>query len=86
VTAGSDSGLGQARARDTGEKRGLGASAQKREAARADAIAQECEPGRREEHGIHARQEGAYGIRTRVTAVRGRRPRPLDECAEPGQG
>ena len=23
----------------------------------------------------------AYGIRTRVTAVRGRRPRPLDECA-----
>lgn len=24
---------------------------------------------------------GAYGIRTRVTAVRGRRPRPLDECA-----
>ena len=26
-------------------------------------------------------QKGAYGIRTRVTAVRGRRPRPLDECA-----
>jgi hypothetical protein len=24
----------------------------------------------------------AYGIRTRVTAVRGRRPGPLDECAE----
>ena len=24
---------------------------------------------------------GAYGIRTRATAVRGRRPRPLDECA-----
>ena len=23
----------------------------------------------------------AYGIRTRVAAVRGRRPRPLDECA-----
>src|SRR4051812_36261407 len=23
----------------------------------------------------------AYGIRTRVTAVRGRRPGPLDECA-----
>ncbi len=23
----------------------------------------------------------AYGIRTRVTGVRGRRPRPLDECA-----
>ena len=31
----------------------------------------------------HAPQKGAYGIRTRVTAVRGRRPRPLDECAEP---
>ena len=28
---------------------------------------------------------GAYGIRTRATAVRGRRPRPLDECAVPGQ-
>jgi hypothetical protein len=27
------------------------------------------------------RRRGAYGIRTRVTAVRGRRPRPLDECA-----
>ena len=25
--------------------------------------------------------QGAYGIRTRATAVRGRRPRPLDECA-----
>ncbi len=24
---------------------------------------------------------GAYGIRTRVTGVRGQRPRPLDECA-----
>ena len=24
---------------------------------------------------------GAYGIRTRVTDVRGQRPRPLDECA-----
>ena len=29
---------------------------------------------------------GAYGIRTRATAVRGRRPRPLDECARRGQG
>ena len=29
-----------------------------------------------------ARERGAYGIRTRATAVRGRRPRPLDECAE----
>ena len=29
---------------------------------------------------------GAYGIRTRATAVRGRRPRPLDECAVPRQG
>ena len=28
---------------------------------------------------------GAYGIRTRATAVRGRRPRPLDECAVPRQ-
>ena len=27
--------------------------------------------------------EGAYGIRTRAAAVRGRCPRPLDECAEP---
>ena len=28
------------------------------------------------------REDGsAYGIRTRVTGVRGRRPRPLDECA-----
>src|SRR5438105_1496747 len=26
----------------------------------------------------------AYGIRTRVTAVRGRRPGPLDECARSG--
>ena len=26
--------------------------------------------------------EGAYGIRTRVSALRGRCPRPLDECAE----
>src|ERR671934_83633 len=25
--------------------------------------------------------EGAYGIRTRAAAVRGRCPRPLDECA-----
>ena len=25
---------------------------------------------------------GAYGIRTRAAAVRGRCPRPLDECAE----
>ncbi len=33
-----------------------------------------------------ARQEGAYGIRTRATAVRGRRPRPLDECAVKPQG
>ena len=30
--------------------------------------------------------QGAYGIRTRATAVRGRRPRPLDECAVPRQG
>jgi hypothetical protein len=29
---------------------------------------------------------GAYGIRTRATAVRGRRPRPLDECARREQG
>jgi hypothetical protein len=29
--------------------------------------------------------QGAYGIRTRVTAVRGRRPRPLDECASSAQ-
>ncbi len=28
------------------------------------------------------RGSSAYGIRTRATAVRGRRPRPLDECAE----
>ena len=28
----------------------------------------------------------AYGIRTRVTAVRGRRPRPLDECATQERG
>jgi hypothetical protein len=28
-----------------------------------------------------AGEKGAYGIRTRATAVRGRRPRPLDECA-----
>src|ERR1044071_1482257 len=27
------------------------------------------------------RRGSAYGIRTRVTAVRGRRPGPLDECA-----
>src|SRR5437762_13310080 len=27
------------------------------------------------------RQRGAYGIRTRAAAVRGRCPRPLDECA-----
>src|SRR3954468_9410416 len=33
----------------------------------------DCEP--REPFG------SAYGIRTRVTAVRGRRPGPLDECA-----
>ena len=26
-------------------------------------------------------REGAYGIRTRAAAVRGRCPRPLDECA-----
>jgi hypothetical protein len=30
---------------------------------------------------IHAPLEGAYGIRTRAAAVRGRCPRPLDECA-----
>jgi hypothetical protein len=29
---------------------------------------------------------GAYGIRTRATAVRGRRPRPLDECARRALG
>ena len=29
---------------------------------------------------------GAYGIRTRATAVGGRRPRPLDECARRAQG
>jgi hypothetical protein len=28
---------------------------------------------------------GAYGIRTRAAAVRGRCPRPLDECAETGE-
>ena len=28
-----------------------------------------------------AKDGSAYGIRTRVTGVRGRRPRPLDECA-----
>ena len=33
-----------------------------------------------------AGERGAYGIRTRATAVRGRRPRPLDECAVPRQG
>src|SRR5436853_1576436 len=27
------------------------------------------------------RERGAYGIRTRAAAVRGRCPRPLDECA-----
>jgi hypothetical protein len=33
-------------------------------------------------HGLFGKTRGgAYGIRTRVTAVRGRRPRPLDECA-----
>jgi hypothetical protein len=30
---------------------------------------------------IHAPLKGAYGIRTRAAAVRGRCPRPLDECA-----
>jgi hypothetical protein len=30
----------------------------------------------------HVTLEGAYGIRTRAAAVRGRCPRPLDECAE----
>jgi hypothetical protein len=29
----------------------------------------------------HAAPKGAYGIRTRAAAVRGRCPRPLDECA-----
>jgi hypothetical protein len=33
-----------------------------------------------------AGEGGAYGIRTRATAVRGRRPRPLDECARRGTG
>src|SRR5689334_17844488 len=28
-----------------------------------------------------AEERGAYGIRTRAAAVRGRCPRPLDECA-----
>src|SRR5215210_4182691 len=31
-----------------------------------------------------ARLRGAYGIRTRAAAVRGRCPRPLDECAPDG--
>jgi hypothetical protein len=35
---------------------------------------------------IQAGSGGAYGIRTRATAVRGRRPRPLDECARRAQG
>jgi hypothetical protein len=35
---------------------------------------------------FRAVRKGAYGIRTRATAVRGRRPRPLDECARRGQG
>src|SRR5512132_4371273 len=29
----------------------------------------------------HVTKRGAYGIRTRAAAVRGRCPRPLDECA-----
>jgi hypothetical protein len=32
----------------------------------------------------HAALKGAYGIRTRAAAVRGRCPRPLDECARRG--
>src|SRR6184192_2716610 len=32
----------------------------------------------------HTPLKGAYGIRTRAAAVRGRCPRPLDECAEGG--
>ena len=36
--------------------------------------------------GYNRMRGGAYGIRTRATAVRGRRPRPLDECARRGQG
>src|SRR5579875_205037 len=31
--------------------------------------------------GYFVTQKGAYGIRTRAAAVRGRCPRPLDECA-----
>ena len=31
---------------------------------------------------LSSRLSGAYGTRTRVTDVRGRRPRPLDECAQ----
>jgi hypothetical protein len=35
---------------------------------------------------VQAGRGGAYGIRTRATAVRGRRPRPLDECARRATG
>ena len=35
-------------------------------------------------HPSHAPLRGAYGIRTRAAAVRGRCPRPLDECARRG--
>ncbi len=38
-------------------------------------------PGAGQVHPLLARRGGAYGIRTRVTGVRGQRPRPLDECA-----
>ena len=36
----------------------------------------------RNSSGFQSNREGAYGIRTRAAAVRGRCPRPLDECAE----
>ena len=33
-------------------------------------------------HGLRSTFHAAYGIRTRVTALRGRRPGPLDECGQ----
>ena len=43
--------------------------------------AKKGEPKAEAELGGEGRIGSAYGIRTRVTGVRGRRPRPLDECA-----
>ena len=42
-------------------------------------LARTVEPNRLCDNG----PKGAYGIRTRAAAVRGRCPRPLDECALP---